>query len=340
MRAKKLPSGSWRCLVYLGTVDGKRKYKSVTVDDPTPAGRRKCEKMASDLAAQRERTAQLCTVDDAIGEYIEIKEKTLSPSTITAYKAYRKSCYIFIGNFEIMYLSDKIVQDWIDGLAKIKSPKTVKNAYGLFKSACKRKNVSFNVSLPDRKEPDLYTPTDGEIKKLLKEIKGTELEKAVMLAAFGTLRRGEICALTYGDIKGNVVEVNKALAWNGSEYVLKAPKTLSSNRSVTLPKEVIKVLTDDSRKVSDHVVSLHPHQVSMQFYRTLKRLKMHPFRFHDLRAYAVSIRHAMGIPDQYIMADGGYATDYVMKRVYRRAMEDKRKAYSEKTNEHFSNLLS
>ena len=50
--AKKLPSGSWRCLVYDYTdANGKRKYKSITNDDPSPAGKRMCERDAAEYAA-------------------------------------------------------------------------------------------------------------------------------------------------------------------------------------------------------------------------------------------------------------------------------------------------
>ena len=43
-----------------------------------------------------------------------------------------------------------------------------------------------------------------------------------------------------------------------------------------------------------------------------------PFRFHDFRHYSASIMHAIGIPDQYIMARGGWKTDTVLKAVYRK----------------------
>ena len=50
-KAKKLKSGSWRCLVYDYTDDaGKRHYKSFTCDDPSPKGKRKAEMMAAEYA--------------------------------------------------------------------------------------------------------------------------------------------------------------------------------------------------------------------------------------------------------------------------------------------------
>ncbi len=71
-KAKKLPSGSWRCLVYshsepmtdtagkpvMDAKTGKQKmrrvYESFTSDDPTSAGKREAERMAAVFAAQKE----------------------------------------------------------------------------------------------------------------------------------------------------------------------------------------------------------------------------------------------------------------------------------------------
>ena len=46
------------------------------------------------------------------------------------------------------------------------------------------------------------------------------------------------------------------------------------------------------------------------------------FRFHDLRHYSASIRHALNIPDAYIMQEGGWSSDSTLKSVYRHALDD------------------
>ena len=66
-KAKKLPSGSWRCLVYSHSIpiidkDGKpvidpktqkpkerRVYESITCDDPSPRGKREAERLQNQL---------------------------------------------------------------------------------------------------------------------------------------------------------------------------------------------------------------------------------------------------------------------------------------------------
>ena len=45
------------------------------------------------------------------------------------------------------------------------------------------------------------------------------------------------------------------------------------------------------------------------------------------------------IADAYIMADGGWCSDNVLKSVYRHAMSDKQKEMSAKANSHFESLF-
>lgn len=59
-------------------------------------------------------------------------------------------------------------------------------------------------------------------------------------------------------------------------------------------------------------------------YSHLERNNIPYFRFHDLRHYS-SIRHTLGITDAYIMADGGWSSDKVLKAVYRHAMDDRKR---------------
>ena len=60
---------------------------------------------------------------------------------------------------------------------------------------------------------------------------------------------------------------------------------------------------------------------------------------HDLRHYSASILHAIGIPDQYIMARGGWKTDNVMKRVYRDTLSDVEKEMNQKAVDYFEQSM-
>ncbi len=98
-------------------------------------------------------------------------------------------------------------------------------------------------------------------------------------------------------------------------------------------------MTNRIREIG-HITNLNPHSITIMFQRMLDRNNINHFRFHDLRRYSASIRHALGIPDAYIMADGGWHSDKVLKSVYRHAMNNRKKEMSNIANSHFQKLCN
>lgn len=338
--AKKLPSGSWRVQVYDYTdSSGKRHYQSFTSDTPGSAGKREAEYMAAEYAANKsiKKRPENMTLYEAIDKYIQIKEGVISPTTVRTYKSARRMHFDSIGNMSVRDISNTTIQSWVSDLSKKLQPKTVRNTYGLMVSALDMFNpeLQIRVKLPQKKETNFYTPSDSDIEILLKKISGTELEIAVLLAAFGTLRRGEICALTSKDIHGNCITVNKAYVRNEeNEWVLKEPKTFSSNRVIELPPFVIQKLNG----IEGNIIKAHPDALSERFRKAIKLSGLQKFRFHDLRHYSASILHAIGVPDQYIMQRGGWASDHVMKSVYRNIIDEESAKQTKKIIEHFNGM--
>lgn len=355
-KAKKLPSGSWRCQVYSHSVpvynpDGtpaldpnnkpkiKRIYESFTSDNPKKEGKKEVELMAAEYAANKDtkKRPENMTLYEAIDKYIQIKEGVISPTTVRTYKSARRTHFADIGNASIRDISNTAVQSWISNLSKQIQPKTVRNTYGLMISALDMFNpdAHIRVTLPQKRDCHFYTPSDHDIKILLDKIAGTELEIAVLLAAFGTLRRGEICALTNQDIQGNCIIVRKSYVRNEkNEWVLKEPKTFSSNRRVELPPFVIQKMNG----IEGNIIKAHPDALSERFRRAIKTSGLPKFRFHDLRHYSASILHAIGVPDQYIMQRGGWASDHVMKSVYRNTIDEESAKQTHKIIEHFNGM--
>ncbi len=332
--ARKTKSGGWTCVVDVGTVDGKRKQKRITVSDPSREGKSKCERLALQYAERR--TSSL-TVSECVWKYIRAKEKMLSPNTLRGYMPLAKNAYTRIGSIPADSLTPYDLQKWMAEYAQTHTPKTCANARALLIAALNMENptVRYAVSLPQPKAVEYYTPTDGDVLALLRASDG-ELKKAILLAAFGTLRRGEICALTDQDIQGNAVYVRRSVApLPGGGYTVKQPKTPSSVRSVPLPPNVIACLTPTNGKIVD----LTPQGLTKRFETLVRRCGLHTFRFHDLRAYSISARHAMGIPDQYTIGTSGHSTDSVLKRVYRREMSDRKKEFDGIANGYFSDLF-
>ena len=339
--ARKLPSGSWRCQIFAGyeIIDGKKKatYKSFTVKDPSKKGKKECERLASEWSYDHEDKGDNITVFDAVRKYIDIKEKVLSPSTIRAYELYLKKRITPIQSAMLPELTQTDVQLWVNNLSVDCSPKYIKNVYGLFASAVTYfGGKTFDVTFPSAAPAALHTPCDDDMKILLEHIRTRpELLSAVLLAAFGSMRRGEICALTPADMDGSRIRINKSMVRNKDGVWKTKPmaKTDESNRTVVLPDFVIAQLTIPIR--------LHPEQVSNRFRRAVKSSGVETrFRFHDLRHYYVSIAHALGVPDAYIMQMGGWKTDNVMHRVYRDTLPDVMAKEQDKMTNHFSEIFN
>ncbi len=333
--ATQLPSGSWRVQVYLyKDSDGKRHYKSFTA--PT-ADEAEYAALEWKLGKSNEESEDI-TVYQAITKYIESKKNVLSPSTIKSYLGTQKNYFSGqFGNQKLCKLNSTNVQIWISDLSVKLSPKTVRNTHALLTSTLDMfaPDLKLKTTLPAKKKPELYTPSDDDIKRLLNHIKGKELEIAVLLAAFGPLRRGEICALTSDDIKGNIVNVNKNMVLGpDSQWHIKQPKTYGSYRNVEFPDFVIERMTG----IEGRIVKCTPSQVTNRFNRAIIYSRSPHFRFHDLRHYAASIMHAIGVPDQYILQRGGWKTDGVMKSIYRNVIDAESAKQNKKILDHFGSM--
>lgn len=332
--AKKLPSGQWRALVYDYTdANGKRHYESFTADT-----KKEAEFLAAEFAlTKKERIKNNQTVAEAIDMYIERRTNILSPASIRGYKQMYKY-YGELSALRLKNLKQRDVELWVNGFSKTHSPKTVRNAYGLLKSVLAEyaPSLSINVKMPQKVKPTYHVPNDSEIKQIISYYKehDTDMLLAVYLAAFGTMRRSEICGLTADDVSGDTVHVRSAMVKDENrEWKIKTTKTVSSDRYVQLPSFVIESLPKSGR-----IVKVNPDYITHTFGRTLKRLGIPSFRFHDLRHYSASILHAIGIPDQYIMARGGWSSDAVLKQVYRGIIDDYNQRYNNVANDYFEKM--
>lgn len=335
-----LPSGNIRIQVYDYTDSaGKKHYKSFTAATRKEA-KVKAEQWRIEKESEPDNPMTEITVSQAVMRYIELKEPAISPSTVRGYlKDYRNYLNENQWPVKLSEVNSQLVQLWISWMIGKKklSPKTTRNAYGLLKNTLDMfvPDLKLKVTLPAPKKPELYCPNDSDIKNLLTTIKGTDLEIAVLLAAFGPLRRGEICALTDYDVVGNTIYVRHSIV-RGKDggWVIKQPKTLGSYRAVEFPDFVIHRIDG----IKGALVKLMPDQVSNRFKRALKKTGLPHFRFHDLRHYAASIMHAIGVPDQYILQRGGWSSDYVMKTVYRNVIDTEMQKQNQLINSHFEKV--
>jgi integrase len=156
---------------------------------------------------------------------------------------------------------------------------------------------------------------------------------AILLSAFCSLRRGEICALEPSDIDPTGwISVTKDMvqAEDGRYTIKDIPKTVESCRRVPVPDFVLSEITDT-------LVDCTPSAITIGFERLTARLGMN-CRFHDMRHFFASYLHMKGIPDAYIERFGGWKPgSSVMKSIYRNALQSEQDAQAEKVLEAFTN---
>ena len=342
-RKKKgqLPSGNFRYRLYIGKDEnGRRMYKSFTGetrdDIDLAVALYKAWKGAEKEKADSKPSL---TVEEAVQRYIELKRPVLSPASVRGYSGIVRT-YIKpepIGQYDVQAISQQDVQLWISTLASSVSPKTVRNAYALLLSSVRMFRPDFQpqITLPQKKPAELYCPSDTDVKSLLSVVKDSELEIAILLAAFGPMRRSEICALESSDITGDRISITKAMVQDEyKKWVIKEPKTVASRRCIQMPAFVI----DKLKGIDGRIIKSTPSALSDRFQRAILEANCPRFRFHDLRHYGASILLAIGVPDKYAMARGGWASTSVLKRVYQGIIDEEEVKQTEKILNHFSTL--
>lgn len=336
--AKKTPSGMYKARVYSHTdAAGKKHYRAFTASTKAEA-----EQLAAQFSGELNRAARVDqTVAEAINGYITAKTGVLSPKTIREYRGMERRCYTSIASERIRRLTNEKLQRFVSDQCEKSSAKTVRNVYALLIAsiALYLPDKTFKVTLPARAKKKQSAPNDAQIQALY-NASSDWLKLCIALAAFGSMRRGEISALTYGDVDGNVIHVSRDIVQDQhDEWIIKdMPKTADSVRDVVLPSEVIRMIgTGPSDK---RIIDKNPNSITLAFIKVRNRIGI-DIRFHDLRHYYASIGAYLGVPDIVLASFGGWAKagSSVMKQVYQNPIMTMSGQYADAMVAHFSALL-
>lgn len=319
MKITRLPSGTYRTLVYLGKdQNGKKKYKSLTHKD-----KKKLAAMAAAYADMHRVYREAETFGAVAERYINDRSAILSPSSIRGYKSIIKALKRDYGRFCALSVADVRPQEVIDSLARAgKSPKTIRNYSGFISAVIGYAGETVpDVKLPAKIKANYYIPDKRTMQALLRDLAGHRLEIPVSLAVLG-LRRGEICGLSLEDLDGNLLHIHRAKVYTSDgEIVTKAPKTYESDRYIEIPGK----LAEKIRK-RGYITDYTPGAMSDAWTAFLKAKGYKHFRLHDCRHFFVSYCHDLGLSDAAILKLGGWSTSHVMRAHYLHSMEDQKAA--------------
>ena len=297
--------------------NGKRHQRSVTA--PT-------KKEAERIAALQKATTSRhdITFGEAVHRYIEAKSNVLSPSTLTGYVGIEKHHLGRLKAVRLSRITNELLQAQINETAAKYSPKTTKNVRALFSATLKMFVPDFTpiMKVPVAIKREGTIPTDEELNRLLNAASGRPEELPIKLAAFGSLRRGEISALFPDCIHETFISVKRAYSQDPSnEWILNEhPKTAAGYRDIPLPPDIMEQLHNLVKTYPEEgnqygIFNLNPNQINTHFKTSRKKAGL-TIRFHDLRHYFASSLHARGIPDKTIAKIGGWDDVATLHNIY------------------------
>ena len=170
------------------------------------------------------------------------------------------------------------------------------------------RNPADGCRLPSAKAREMQVLTPEEIQRLLIQAKEDNCFELLLLELSTGLRRGEICALQWGDLnlRTGELRVERQVHRVKGKLVTSPPKSKAGNRSVILPAPVLNVLkaykeTMSSRWMFPSPVKedspRDPATVRKRLQTVLERAECKKIRFHDLRHTfsTTALEHVMDI---------------------------------------------
>lgn len=365
--AKKLPSGSWRCLAYshtekvmdkkTGELKNKRIYESFTSDDTSPRGRKEAEAAAALFQLNKSKTLlkktpeyRNMTLTEAIDRYIESRiDLQRSPTTIQDYRCVQKNSFQDLMQTKLKDIDEEILRGAIgsesrrpsNGRAKIKKPisaKRLKNEWGLIRAVLRK--YSRGLELDEIELPQVL-PRIIELppaKEVLRIIKGTDIELPVLLAAWLSFSMSEVRGLTKTkSISGDYLAIREVVVdVDGNPLRKDMAKNPTRNRRHRIPPYI--------KHLIDHVDGddLVPMSGKALYHRWVKLQKdngMECITFHDLRHLNASVMALLRVPDKYAQERGGWKSDQIMKKVYMQTFSDERERIDDLIDTYFEDAM-
>ena len=264
------------------------------------------------------------TVGKAIDLYIASKDSVLSPSTIAGYKRQRQNTLQSLMDVPVASLTQEAVQVAVNAMARDKSPKYVKNAYGLLTAALSvyRPGLVLRTTLPQKEKPDISIPSTEDIQRIAQYEKGKRFELPFLLAAWLGLRASEIRGLTWDCVGDGTIHIKQALVDGPDGPVLKLTKTYSRDRVLPVPPYIM-ALIEAQPHTDEYIIHYDRHQLYKRIESACNTLGIQRYRFHDPRHYQASVMLSMGVPDKYAMERMGHASTNMPKNVYQHTMSEK-----------------
>ena len=281
---------------------------------------------------------------------------------LTTYHYYKsmidKYTIPLLGSIPIQGLKPIQIQKYYTQLKKL-SPNTIRKHHDMLHLALgiavKQEQILQNpvdkVEPPKkhRKEAKFYNIE--ELKKLYQLVKDTDLEVTVKLAGGLGLRREEVCGLRWKnvDFENKKVRICEARTIAGTDIIDKDTKNQSSNRTLSIPKDIVELLWAEKTKqdknkeylgdlyedsgyvvVRENGKPYRPNYLPIKLKKLIEANGLPPLPIHGLRHTFASVANAQGIPLFEIGKVLGHSTPSTTGMIYTHMFDDTHQATLEK----------
>lgn len=300
-------------------------------------------------------------LQDFLLDFLEKYKMNLS---ITTYNCYMRICKKYIipllGDIKLCDIRPIHIQNYVDDLLDLLTPQTIKVHLNILNLALKRayrlklikENVVQFVEVPKNKKykNEIYNAED--MKKLLEKSRETSLELPIILASGLGLRISEILGLTWNNIDFNdfTITIDKITVRDKGQVILKEPKTESSIRTISAPKEIILMLKQlkkdrlaaklrgekSHRELIFYDKNLNPiaqDVLSKKFRYFLQENNLKHIRFHDLRHSHVTMLIDAKVPIKVISERVGHSNINTTLNIYSHALREMDQEASDKISD-------
>lgn len=260
------------------------------------------------------KTAPKMTLGTTIDNYIKDNDAVLSPSTINAYRSYRKT------RFKAYIDKDLSAINWqqmVNEESKLVKPKTVHNAWRLVTASLHHADAPVpSVNLPQKSRAERQWLDYDQIKTFCGAIKGKPYELGALLALNG-LRRSELLHLTAGDVDldNGIIHVRGASVIGSSNKLTDKDtnKTRSSTRDVHIAIPRLNTLIEGK---NGRLVTTNPTTLYGLVNKLCKRHGLPQVGVHGLRHSFASLAYHLKWSESTTMREGGWADNSTVHRIY------------------------
>ena len=298
------------------------------------------------------------TFGDFWPTYYTKKELSVKRSSLGTYELmWETRLREYWEGIEIESVRNSTMQNFVDGVLREGRVcvKTVRDYVLLIKNIIKMYNlsedkpaVSFVVVFPTSAKSggggrvDKFS--DKELSKLVDFLKeeGSHLSHCILLEINTGMRIGELCCLKFCDFdfENQTVHIQRTLQRiylpnaKGTELIETAPKTISSDRIVPIPKWLVSYFKQYkklfNKKDDDYIVGTEPRTLRIQTYNLIDKAGVPRKRFHCFR-HTYASRLLMSKVDIRTTAELlGHADVQTTLNVYAHSDDNQKKAAAKK----------